>query len=118
MLHFIFLLIIIVAYMQNLKKSMPAKLLLAQNWDKIGPFSQTNNRDLLEISYIPLLSIMIHHYHRLYQISSLEVNLSLGDRKQLFRQKLLHRGIPTRKLIIVIFIQTILNMPSYILQYL
>ena len=41
---------------------------------------------LLEISYIPLLSVMTLHYHRLYQISSLEANLSLEDLKQLCRQ--------------------------------
>ena len=35
-------------------------------------------------SYIPLLSVMATlHYHRLYQISSLEANLSLEDMKQL-----------------------------------
>ena len=60
--------------MQNFKKiCMPAKLLLVQNWGKmvhLGP--------LLEISYIPLLSVMTTlHYHRLYQISSREANLSL-----------------------------------------
>ena len=41
---------------------------------------------LLEMSYIPLLSVMTLHYHRLYQISSLEANLSLEDLKQLCRQ--------------------------------
>ena len=34
-----------------------------------------------EISYIPILSVMTPHYHRLYQISSLEANLSSEDRK-------------------------------------
>ena len=33
--------------------------------------------------YIPLLSVMTLHYHRLYQISSLAANLSLEDLKQL-----------------------------------
>ena len=42
---------------------------------------------LLEISYIPLLSVMTLHYHRLYQISSLEANLCLEDLKKLCRQK-------------------------------
>ena len=42
---------------------------------------------LLEISYIPLPSVMKLNYHRLYQISSLEANLSLEDLKQLFREK-------------------------------
>ena len=36
---------------------------------------------LLEISYIPLLSVMALHYHRLYQISSLEANFSSEDMK-------------------------------------
>ena len=36
---------------------------------------------LLEISYIPLLSVMALYYHRLYQISSLAANLSLEDLK-------------------------------------
>ena len=34
-----------------------------------------------EPRYIPLLSVMTLHYHRLYQISSLAVNLSLEDLK-------------------------------------
>ena len=41
---------------------------------------------LLEISYIPLLSVMTLYYHGVYQISSLEDNLSLEDLKQLCRQ--------------------------------
>ena len=36
---------------------------------------------LLEISYIPILSEMTLHYHGVYQISSLEANLSLEDLK-------------------------------------
>ena len=36
---------------------------------------------LLEISYIPLLSVMALYYHRPYQISSLAANLSLEDLK-------------------------------------
>ena len=42
---------------------------------------------LLEISYILLLSVMKLNYLRLYQISSLEANLSLEDLQQLCRQK-------------------------------
>ena len=42
---------------------------------------------LFEISYIPLLSVMTLHYHRLYQISGLSANLSLEDLKELCRQK-------------------------------
>ena len=39
---------------------------------------------LLEISYIPLLSVMTTlHHHRLYEISRLEANLSSEDMKQL-----------------------------------
>ena len=41
---------------------------------------------LLEISYIPLLSEMTLHYHGVYQISSLEANLSLEGLKQSCRQ--------------------------------
>ena len=41
---------------------------------------------LLEISYIPLLSVMTLYYHRVYKSSSLEANLSLEDLKQLCRQ--------------------------------
>ena len=41
------------------------------------------------------------HYHRLYQISSLEANLSLEDMKQLCVDRSpFPTGIPTRKLII------------------
>ena len=36
---------------------------------------------LLKISYIHLLSVMTLHYHKLYQISSLETNLSSEDMK-------------------------------------
>ena len=56
---------------------------------------------LLKISYIPLLSVMALHYHRLYQISSLEANLSLEDPKQLCREKPPPQVyLPTPKLII------------------
>ena len=41
------------------------------------------------------------HHHRLYQISSLEANLSLEDMKQLLDRSHLHTGnMPTPKLII------------------
>ena len=41
------------------------------------------------------------HYHRLYQISSLETNLSLEDMKEILDRSYLHTGnIPTPKLII------------------
>ena len=41
------------------------------------------------------------HYHRLYQISSYEANLSLEDMKLLLDRSHLHTGnIPTSKLII------------------
>ena len=64
---------------------MPAKLLLVKNWGKMAPICPNQQQGpLLEISYIPLLSVMTTlHYHRLYQISSLEANLSLEDMKQL-----------------------------------
>ena len=70
------------------KKCMPAKLLLERNWGKMVHCpNQQQQGLLLEISYIPLLSVMTLHYHRLYQISSLEANLSLQDMKQLCQQK-------------------------------
>ena len=37
-------------------------------------------------SYVPLLSKMTLHYHGVYQISSVEDNLSLEDLKHLCRQ--------------------------------
>ena len=40
-------------------------------------------KPLLEISYIPLLSVMTLHYDRVYKVSGLEANLSLEDLKQL-----------------------------------
>ena len=72
--------------MQNFKKiCMPAKLLPVKNWGKIAPICPNRQQGpLLEISYIPLLSVITTlHYHRLCQISSLEANLSLEDMKQL-----------------------------------
>ena len=47
-------------------------------------------------SYIPLLSVMTTlHYHRLYQISSIEANLSLEDMKQLCVDRShIHTGRP------------------------
>ena len=70
------------------KKCMLAKLLVVRNWGNMAPCSNQQQQGLLlEISYIPLLSIMTLHYHRLYKISSLEANLSLQDMKQLFQQK-------------------------------
>ena len=73
--------------MQNFKKKcMPAaKLLLVKNWGKNGThLPQPTTRTSLGNfnSYIPLLSVMTT-LHRLYQISSLEANLSLEDMKQL-----------------------------------
>ena len=67
--------------MQNFKKKkkkcMPAaKLLLVKNWGKNGThLPQPTTRTSLGNfnSYIPLSSVMTTlHYHRLYQISSLE----------------------------------------------
>ena len=82
---------------------MAAKLLLVQNWVKWPICPNQQQVPLLEISYIPLLSVMTTlHYHRLYQISSLEANLSLEDMKQLCVDRShLHTGnITTPKLII------------------
>ena len=49
-------------------------------------------------SYIPLLSVMTTlHYHKLYQISSLEANLSLEDMKQLCVDRShIHTGRPPK----------------------
>ena len=64
-----------------------AKPLLVKNWGKNGanlpqPTTTTSLGNFN--SYILLLSVMTTlHYHRLYQISILEANLSLEDMKQL-----------------------------------
>ena len=54
-------------------------------WCKIGikwPICPNQQEGpLLEISYIPLLYVMTLHYHRIYQVSSLEANLSSEDMK-------------------------------------
>ena len=76
-----------VTHMQDFqKKCLPTKLLLVRNWGEMAPLPQpTTTGSSFEISYIPLLSVMKLHYHRLYQISSFEANLSLQDMKQLCR---------------------------------
>ena len=90
--------------MQNFKKKYAC--LRSCRWCKIGvkwPICPNQQQGpLLEISYIPLLSVTSTlHYHRLYQISSVEANLSLEDMKQLLDRSHLHTGnIPTPKLII------------------
>ena len=75
MFHISFVsLLLYVPYMQNFThKKMHAGKAVAG-----GP--------LLEIWYIPLLSVMTLHYHRVYKISSLEANLSSKDLKQFCRQ--------------------------------
>ena len=79
---------------------MPAaKLLLVKNWGKNGAhLRQPTTRTSLGNfnSYIPLLSVMTTlHYHRLYQISSLEANLSLEYMKQLcVGRSHIHTGRP------------------------
>ena len=71
---------------------MPAKLLLVQNWVKWPNCPNQQQGPLLETSYIALLSVMTTlHYHRLYQISSLEANLNLEDMKQLCVDRYIHR---------------------------
>ena len=91
--------------MENFKKNYAC--LRSCYWCKIGvkwPICPNQQQEpLMEISYIPLLSVMATlHYHRLYQISSLEANLSLEDMKQLCVDRShLHTGnIPTPKLLI------------------
>ena len=63
---------------------MPAKLLVVQNWGKMAHLLQpkTGTSFALEISYIRLLSVVALHYHRLYQILSLETNFSSVDRQK------------------------------------
>ena len=76
---------------------------------------------LLQISYIPLLSVLTLHYHRLYQISSVTANLSFEDLKQLCRQKSPSQVyLPTPKQIIKpdSMIKKILNIHSYSLKHL
>ena len=78
----------------------PCKAVAGSKLGLNGPLSQPTTAEIhLEISYIPLLSVMTLHYHRLYQISSLEANLSLQDMKQLSIEANF-TGIPTTKLII------------------
>ena len=76
-----------VTHIQDFQKkciyACEAAAVLVQNWGKLAPCPNQQQQTLfLEISYIPLLSMTLH-YHRLYQISSLEANLSLQDMKQL-----------------------------------
>ena len=53
---------------------MPARLLLVRNGVKwpIAPNQQQQGLPL-EISYIPLLSVMTLHYHRLYEFQVLKL---------------------------------------------
>ena len=80
--HFICLLIIICTLHAKFQKNA---CLRNCRWCKIGvkwPICPNQQQGpLLEISYIPLLSVMTLHYHRLYQISSLEANLSSENMK-------------------------------------
>ena len=57
-----------------LKKCMPTMLLLVQICGKMVHFP-LQQEPLLKISYILLFSVMTPHYHRLYQISSLEAEV-------------------------------------------
>ena len=64
--------------MQNFKKIRACEA--AGWWCKIGVkwticLNQQQQGPLLEISYIPLLSVTTFKYHRLYQISNFEANL-------------------------------------------
>ena len=83
--------------MQNFKKYA---CLRSCCWCKIGakwPICLNQQQGaLLETSYIPLLSVTTTlHYRRLYQILSLEANLSLEDMKQLCVDSChIHTGIP------------------------
>ena len=54
-----------------------------QIFKKMHACEAASGGPLLGISHIPLLSVMTLYCHRLYQISSLEANLSLEDLKPL-----------------------------------
>ena len=79
-ISFVYLLLHVTQMQDFKKKYLPAKLLLVRNWGKMAHCpNQQQQGLLLEISYIPLLSVMTLHYH------SLEATLSLQDMKQLCR---------------------------------
>ena len=64
------------------KKCIPAKLPLVQNWGQMVHLRQPTTKASFEnFIYMTLLSVMTLHCHRLYQISSLEANLSSEDMK-------------------------------------
>ena len=69
--------------MQHFKKVRACEA--AGWWYKIGlkwPICPNQQQGpILEISCIPLISVMTPHYNRLYQISSLEANLISEDMK-------------------------------------
>ena len=75
-------LLLYVPYLKNFKKMYACE---AAGGAKLGVKWPTcpnqQQGPLLEILYIPLLSVMTLHYHRLYQISSLEANFSSEDMK-------------------------------------
>ena len=50
-------------------------LLLVQNWVKMTHLLPQQQRHILEVLYILLSSVMTLHYHRLYQISSLQAEV-------------------------------------------
>ena len=80
--------------MQNFKKIYAC--LRSCCWCKIGvkwPICPNQQQGpFLEISYIPLLSVMSTlHDHRIYQISSLEASLSLKDMTALRQKPPSHR---------------------------
>ena len=81
-ISFVYLLIIICTLHAKFQKNacLP-KVLVIQNWGKMAHLPQPTTGTLREISYILLLSVMTLHYHRLYQISSLEANFSSKDMK-------------------------------------
>ena len=82
--HLSIYLLLYVPYMQNFKKNTCLwscwRCKIGVKWHICPNHQQV---PLLEISYIPLLSVMTLHYHSLYQISSLEANFSSEDMKYL-----------------------------------
>ena len=98
--HFICLLLTLYAKLKF--KKMPAccwcKIL---NWGKTTHLPQNRHRDLLEISYILPLSVvsMTFHYHRPYQISSLEAEVFRWYKTVLYVARS-YTNLPTPKLII------------------
>ena len=82
--------------MQNFKKKkkcMPAKLVVVQNWGKMAHLLQpTTGTSFGNFTYTTIVCNEYSPFHRLYQISNLQANLSLENMKQLLDRSHLHTG--------------------------